>query len=695
MEEAVKNQEVCEYADVFFGNGETDRFFEEGAASKWFYIKALCGNTIPHATLPFSKMSVGAYSGGYPTGYGGHFPNSCGGIQKLFDEPMAKGFSHLHPSGIGAMRYYYNYVMVAPFLEKDISVIQQNEPLSDEYACPGYYRATLRGALCEFTVDGGVAFHRYTFQKIGGRVAIDFSLSGLEKSFGKNYYAPIADADVKIISNHAIAFSGLFSGVRLHFYLKIIADNPELVSFGKKAAPDREDSPFGVILDFSGTTIELKVGYSTISAECAKKEVEESADTFDVAREKSYQIWSKQLGRIEIDTPDDALKRKFYSCLYHSIVKPCDMSGEDVLGVRGDTVCDFATFWDQYKTALPLIYMCYFDMGEKVAKAIINISRTFHKIPCSFGLSDIFPCEEQAKMLGIYALCDAFHFGYPCAAPKIIDECMRRELARDDYAEFLRDGYFTRYTHILDVTDACLNVAKITQDESFQKRLLQIAPFWKNAYAEDGLMSSDSAYYEGDRYTYSFRLQRNMDERMRLCGGKKNFALLLDRFFGFQGERVKQITHIGAFEEIHRTHHHRFEGFNNECDMETPYAYIYAERHDRLCEIIHECVNRSFGEGKGGLPGNNDSGGLSSMLVWNTLGLFPVSGGGEFLIGSPQIEGARIALSSNAHMYIKVHRESPEEIYVKEVKWNGKRIEDYRISVSEIMKGGTLSFYME
>jgi putative alpha-1,2-mannosidase len=272
---------------------------------------------------------------------------------------------------------------------------------------------------------------------------------------------------------------------------------------------------------------------------------------------------------------------------------------------------------------------------------------------------------------------------------------MRRELARDDYAEFLRDGYFTRYTHILDVTDACLNVAKITQDESFQKRLLQIAPFWKNAYAEDGLMSSDSAYYEGDRYTYSFRLQRNMDERMRLCGGKKNFALFLDRFFGFQGERVKQITHIGAFEEIHRTHHHRFEGFNNECDMETPYVYIYADRHDRLCEIIHECVSRSFGEGKGGLPGNNDSGGLSSMLVWNTLGLFPVSGGGEFLIGSPQIEGARIALSSNAHLYIKVHRESPEEIYVKEVKWNGKRIEDYRISVSEIMKGGTLSFYME
>lgn len=77
----MKMQDLCQYVDVFYGNGETDRFFEDGLASKWFYIKALCGNTTPHATLPFGKMSVGAYSGGYPTGYGTHRPNSCGGIK--------------------------------------------------------------------------------------------------------------------------------------------------------------------------------------------------------------------------------------------------------------------------------------------------------------------------------------------------------------------------------------------------------------------------------------------------------------------------------------------------------------------------------------------------------------------------------------------------------------------------------------
>lgn len=96
-----QDRDLCRYADVFLGNGETDRFFEDGLASKWFYIKALCGNTFPHATLPFGKMSVGVYSSGYPTGYGTHFPNSCGAIRKLGDEHKIFGFSHLHQSGTG------------------------------------------------------------------------------------------------------------------------------------------------------------------------------------------------------------------------------------------------------------------------------------------------------------------------------------------------------------------------------------------------------------------------------------------------------------------------------------------------------------------------------------------------------------------------------------------------------------------
>lgn len=170
---------------------------------------------------------------------------------------------------------------------------------------------------------------------------------------------------------------------------------------------------------------------------------------------------------------------------------------------------------------------------------------------------------------------------------------------------------------------------------------------------------------------------------------------MLDAFFGFDGESVKQLTYVGAGKEIEQSRHHRFQGFNNECDMETPYAYIYADRHDSLCEILHECVHRSFGLGKSGLPGNNDSGGLSSTFVWNTLGIFPVSGSGEFLIGAPQMEGAEIALSSGKRLCIRVNRESKAQIYVDRVCFNAREINDYRLAVQEVMQGGLLEFWMK
>ena len=50
------------------------------------------------------------------------------------------------------------------------------------------------------------------------------------------------------------------------------------------------------------------------------------------------------------------------------------------------------------------------------------------------------------------------------------------------------------------------------------------------------------------------------------------------------------------------------------------------------------CTRRCTGSsapGRGGLPGNDDSGGLSSWYVWASLGLFPVAGQSLFLVNAP------------------------------------------------------------
>ncbi|MBO5285451.1 MAG: glycoside hydrolase family 92 protein [Clostridia bacterium] len=339
--------------------------------------------------------------------------------------------------------------------------------------------------------------------------------------------------------------------------------------------------------------------------------------------------------------------------------------------------------------------MLYKDFGDKSVNAILNISDTLKKIPCSIGLTDKLCCEEQAKMLALYVLLDAYNYGVKTAHLSKIESVFMTELNRDDFKIFLQNGVFERYTHILDVTDICFYLSKLTNDVALKNLLNTLSKNWINAYGKDGLMSESSQYYEGDKYTYSFRLQANIDERISLVNGKKEYEKLLDAFFGFGKTSIKQITDVDAAQAIFDSHHHRFEGFNNECDMETPYSYIYVGRHDKLCEILHECVNYSFALGKGGLPGNNDSGGLSSCFLFNYLGIFPIAGSGKFLLGAPSCKKATINLFNGKKLVINAHNLSNENYFVQSVCVNGNKVSDFTVSCNDIFNGCVIDFYMQ
>jgi putative alpha-1,2-mannosidase len=77
----------------------------------------------------------------------------------------------------------------------------------------------------------------------------------------------------------------------------------------------------------------------------------------------------------------------------------------------------------------------------------------------------------------------------------------------------------------------------------------------------------------------------------------------------------------------------RFEGLNNEPDIEAPWA-ITTRTPGPYWGLVHAVVHNMFGLGRGGLPGNDDSASLSSWYVWASLGLFPVAGQGLYLINA-------------------------------------------------------------
>jgi putative alpha-1,2-mannosidase len=176
---------LLEHVDPFIGSSVTDLPVPHGLAETWWWPKPRVGNTHPGATYPFGMVSVCAYSGAYPTGYGLYQLSTEGVPSQLYDTQIASGFTHFQQSGTGAIRKYYNYFRVTP-MEEPLDNLGNTWELIDERAEPGYYATTLSSGIgCELTVGPKSAVHRYTFPAHkDARLVIDFSMGGLAIPYG-------------------------------------------------------------------------------------------------------------------------------------------------------------------------------------------------------------------------------------------------------------------------------------------------------------------------------------------------------------------------------------------------------------------------------------------------------------------------------------------------------------------------------
>ena len=170
---------------------------------------------------------------------------------------------------------------------------------------------------------------------------------------------------------------------------------------------------------------------------------------------------------------------------------------------------------------------------------------------------------------------------------------------------------------------------------------------------------------------------------------------MLDGFFGYGADPVKQVGERPSVDELAAGYAlNRFEGLNNEPDMEVPWAYHYVGRPDRTAEVVHAALNNMFGLGRGGLPGNDDSGGLSAWYVWASLGLFPVAGQSLYLVNAPSFSYSRIDLGGSELVIVATDFVEPEPggpvQYVQSMTFNGEPLDRTWLSARELHRGGRL-----
>ena len=275
---------MIEHVDPFIGSAVTDLPVPQGLAETWWWPKPQVGNTHPGATYPFGMVSVCAYSGAYPTGYGIYQLNTEGVPSQLYDTQIASGFTHFQQSGTGAIRKYYNYFRVTPMLEP-LDSLGNTWELRDEYAEPGYYATTLSSGIgCELTVGPKSAVHRYTFPAHkDARLVIDFSMGGLAIPYGTT--VPLR-AHIEAIGPGVAQAEIVVEGAPLAVHLECDAgDLRQLLWY------DRRLMPGGTRLDFDrirpttlrpfglmwrgptepGQVLELRFGFSLRGVEQAKR----------------------------------------------------------------------------------------------------------------------------------------------------------------------------------------------------------------------------------------------------------------------------------------------------------------------------------------------------------------------------------------------------------------------------------------
>ena len=275
---------------------------------------------------------------------------------------------------------------------------------------------------------------------------------------------------------------------------------------------------------------------------------------------------------------------------------------------------------------------------------------------------------------------------------------MHNDLRRTYGEDFLLRGKVHPISHTLDLAFGywCTSqIAAHVGDPMLVEQFAPLAARWVNAFDEDTGLLQDSTYYEGGRWNYSFRLLHDMAARIKLSGGDDAFVAQLDEFFGFGAPPVAQPGHRPGLEEMAAGYAlNRFEGLNNEPDMEAPWSYHYAGRPDRTAEVVQAIVQNQFGTGRGGLPGNDDSGGLSSWFVWASLGLFPVAGQNLFLISAPAWRESSIDvgdrnLTIETSGFVEPTPDGPAQ-YVQSVHLDGERLDRTWLTGTELHRGGRL-----
>ena len=689
------SQRLTDYVDPMIGSGDH-------------------GHVFVGANVPQGMVNVGPTQ--LETGW-----DWCSGYH--YSGQKIVGFGHMHLSGTGCSDL--GDIALMPTLQ-DLEI--SREALATEYSHddelmrPGYYAVRLRRdhILCEMTATKRVALHRYTFPRgsNNARIVIDLS-NGVGDRLEQSRIYQIDDftlAGFRIskgwASRQQVYFLMHFSRP-IHNWLSPSADYPY-------AQATFEVGP--------GDDVMVKVALSPVNEMNARTNLKtEMPDwDFNAVREQALQAWDEELGRVKATFRSDSERRTFYTSMYHFLYAPvvwCDVNG-DYMGsdgrVRhGASFCNYTTWslWDTYRAAHPLATLIMRDRLSDYAQSMMAIYREQGELPVWHLMSNETYCMVGCPAVPVLA--DMVLKGVEGIDYKEAFEAMKTSLMRDNRSlnrmkqygwvtwdtgdgeavaksleYFLADWSAAQVAGLVGETDDSVYFYRRSQG---YRRMFDPQRQCMRALSTDGRFRDEPNfnpchqtrdYTEGNPWQYTWLVPHDVMGLVSCFPSREAFIARLDSLFLADGDLGKDANPditglIGQYAHGNEPSHHVL------------YLYNYVGQPWKTQQRVRQVMSELYSDAPAGLCGNEDVGQMSAWYILSALGLYQVEPcGGHYQLGSPLVEEAVLQVGDGKTFTVRTHGGSPEAIYVREVRLNGKRLSRWWVDYKEIIAGGVLDFYM-
>ena len=558
---------------------------------------------------------------------------------------------------------------------------------SREKATPGYYStAFTNGIKTELTATNAMAVERYKFPRsLSAALWIDFASTF--EDVATCHYKRISETCIegyvqaRNVCGHG-RYKLYFSLNTSHpFQLEEQKQTTACLTFGKKVR-----------------SVEVRIGLSALSSELASWECArwEKMDFEDV-KSRTADQWEKQLSAIDVKGGRKDDRVIFYTSLYRTYLSPADVSSPDgaYLGTDGKVYIseDFRYYsnwslWDTFRTKFPLLVLTEPAKMRDMATSLIHLYATGKKDWSTGFESTPTVRTEHAVIL----LLDAYRKGITNLDFRKGYAGMKQEMERlpmrspDQKMESAYDLW--AMARIAEIIGEKADSEQYRQrsvslfEETWKKEFMNVTPAFE--------VMKNNGLYQGTRWQYRWAAPQYIDKMIEWVG---------------QDSLRSQLTYF--FD-----HHLYNQG--NEPDIHVPYLFNRLGAPEKTQQIVRSLMTEPMIHKYGGNSEfkapylgkafknapegyspemDEDDGTMSAWYVFGAMGFYPLLVGDEYYdLTSPLFDRVLLRLTNGNVLTIQTEGRKKKDAPIKSIHFNGKKIDDYRISHNELIKGGELIY---